>query len=155
MINLSTAIHNVNHIMIIRNNTDLKGRLIMALQLMKLLVTASTTTDVVPTPEKFFHVTAAETAAGATLSIDTADFFDDAGAAATDLPVLTTDNSYFNVYVNGVLQMEGISTYTPGATTVGSLDIDVPAGGDPILAGTPIVLEVINYAPTSTTTVET
>ena len=127
----------------------------MALQLMKLLVTATTTTTVGPTPEKFFHVTTAETPAGSTLSIDTADFFDDAGTAATDLPALATDNSYFNVYINGILQMEGILTYTPGATTVGSLDIDVPAGGDPILQSTPIVLEVVNYSPTSTIDVET
>ncbi|MGO4886878.1 DUF4183 domain-containing protein [Anaerobacillus sp. MEB173] len=127
----------------------------MALQLMKLLVTASTTTSVDPTPEKFFHVTTGETAAGSTLSIDTADFFDDAGLVANDLPALATNNSYFNVFINGVLQMEGISTYTPGATTVGSLAIDVPAGGDPILAGSPIVLEVINYSPTSTTDVAT
>jgi hypothetical protein len=127
----------------------------MALELMKLLVTATTTTGVGPTPEKFFHVTTAETAAGATLSIDTADFFDDAGATATDLPALATDNSYFNVYINGVLQMEGNSTYTPGATTVGSLAFDVPAGGDPIPASTPVVLEVVNYSPTSTTTVTT
>jgi hypothetical protein len=122
---------------------------------MKLLVTASTTTSVDPEQEKFFHVTTGETSAGTTLSIDTADFFDDAGAVATDLPVLNTDNSYFNVYINGVLQMEGISTYTPGATTEGSLDVDVPAGGDPILAGTPIVLEVVNFSPTSTTDVAT
>jgi hypothetical protein len=127
----------------------------MALQLMKLLVTATTTTEVVPTPEKFFHVTTGETAAGSSLSIDTADFFKDDGAAATNLPTLATNNSYFNVYINGVLQMEGNSTYTPGATAVGSLNFAVPAGGDPILANTPIVLEVVNYAPASTTTVET
>lgn len=51
--------------------------------------------------------------------------------------------------------MEGIATYTPGATTVGSLDIAVPAGGDPILQGTSIVLEVVNYMPTSKTDVAT
>lgn len=127
----------------------------MALQLMKLLVTATTTTVTGPTPVKFFHVTTAQTAAGATLSIDAAAFFDDTGAAATSLPALATNNSYFNVNVNGVLQMQGISTYTPGATAVGSLAIAVPAGGDPIPADSPIVLEVVNYTPTSTTTVTT
>lgn len=127
----------------------------MGLQLMKLLVTATTTTDVVPTPEKFFYVTEAETAAGATLSIDTADFFNDSGGTPAALPVLATDNSYYNVYINGVLQMEGITDYTDGATTVGSLEINVPAGGDPILEDTPIVLEVVNYAPSSDTTVNT
>lgn len=127
----------------------------MALQLMKLLVTANTTTTTVPTSNKFFYVTTTETAAGATLSIDAADFFDNTGTAVTELPTLAVDNSYFSVYVNGVLQMEGISTYTPGATGVGSLDIEVPAGGDPILTDSPIVLEVVEYAPNSSTVVTT
>jgi hypothetical protein len=127
----------------------------MALQLMKLFVTATTTTETVPTPQKFFYVTTGETAAGATLTIDAADFFDDTGAAATELPPLATNNSMYRVYINGVLQMQGISTYTPGATAVGSLVINVPAGGDPILANSPIVLEVVNFAPSSTTTVIT
>jgi hypothetical protein len=35
------------------------------------------------------------------------------------------------VYINGVLQMEGNSTYTPDATGVGSLAFSLPAGGDP------------------------
>lgn len=127
----------------------------MALQLMKLLVTATTTTNVVPTPEKFFFVTTAETAAGNTLTVDTADFFLDDGTAASELPALATDNSYFKVYINGVLQMEGNSTYTPGATGVGSLAFNVPAGGEPILQNSPVVLEVVNYAPTSETNVAT
>lgn len=127
----------------------------MALQLMKLRVTATTTTTAGPAPEKFFYVTTGETAAGTPLSIDPAEFFDDTGAAVTELPVLETNNSYFNVYINGVLQMEGIVQYTAGAATVGSLTINVPAGGEPILADTPIVLEVVNYAPTSTTDIAT
>jgi len=125
----------------------------LPLQLMKLVVTASTTTNVVPQDQRFFYVTTAETAPGSTLTIDAADFFQDDGSAVTELPALSADNSYYNVYVNGVLQMGGLSTYTPGATTVGSLSINVPAGGDSILADTPIVLEVVNYSPQSTTVV--
>ncbi|MEH7380194.1 DUF4183 domain-containing protein [Bacillus sp. JJ1533] len=127
----------------------------MALQLMKLQVNAATVTTIGPDTEKFFHVTTGETATGSALTIDTASFFDDTGAAATTLPALATDNSYYNVNINGVLQMEGITTYTPGATTVGSLVINVPAGGEPILAGTPVVLEVVNFSPASTTDVAT
>lgn len=127
----------------------------LALQLMKLQVTASTTTNVDPESSKFFHVTGAETAAGTTLTIDAASFFLDDGTPATSLPPLATDNSYFTVTINGVLQMDGLSTYTPGATTVGSLAIAVPAGGDSILAGTPIVLEVVSFTPSASTTVET
>ncbi|WP_261132620.1 DUF4183 domain-containing protein [Bacillus sp. Marseille-Q3570] len=127
----------------------------MALQMMKLVIEATVNTTVDPANTRFFHVTTTETAAGATLTIDAADFFQDDGTAVTTLPTLETDNSYYNVYVNGVLQMDGVSTYTPGATGVGSLDIDVPAGGDPILANSPVVLEVVNYTPSSTTTVAT
>lgn len=127
----------------------------MALQLMKLLVTATTTTTTVPTTTRFFFVTTGTTAAGATLTIDAASFFDDAGAAVASLPALAANNSYFNVYINGVLQMEGNSTYTPGATGVGSLAFAVPAGGSDIPTGTPVVLEIVNYAPNSTTTVST
>ncbi|MGG1401651.1 DUF4183 domain-containing protein [Bacillus salipaludis] len=127
----------------------------MALQLMKLLVTAATTTEVTPTDTRFFYVTTSPTAAGSTLTIDAADFLLDNGTAATALPALAVNNSYFNVFINAVLQMEGISTYTPGGTGVGSLAIAVPAGGDGIPTGTPIVLELVSFAPSSSTDVTT
>ncbi|MFC6331581.1 DUF4183 domain-containing protein [Paenibacillus septentrionalis] len=127
----------------------------MALQLMKLQVLATTSVEANPQPQKFFYVTTGETAAGAVLTIDAADFFGDTGEAADSLPELEANNSMYSVYVNGVLQMEGITTYTPGATSVGSLAINVPAGGDPILANSPIVLSVVNYVPTSTVDITT
>ncbi|WP_226673807.1 DUF4183 domain-containing protein [Rossellomorea aquimaris] len=127
----------------------------MALQLMKIQATATSTISVSPDTARFFNVTTAETAAGATLTIDAADFFEDTGAAATALPALAASNSYVNLYINGALQMEGIYTYTPGATGVGSLAIDVPAGGGSIIQDSSIVLEVINYVPTASTTIET
>lgn len=127
----------------------------MALQLMKLLVSVTTTTDVTPASDKYFYVTVAETAAGATLTIDAASFFDDTGAAVTALPALAAGNSYFQAYVNGVLQMQDLSTYTPGATGVGSLAIAVPAGGPAIPANSPIVLEIVSFTPSSTSTVVT
>lgn len=127
----------------------------MALQLMKIAVAATTVTSTDPAPEKFFYVTPTEVAAGSTLTIDAADFFDDSGASVTALPALAVDNSLYNVYVNGVLQMQDLSTYTPGATGVGSLAFEVPPGGDSILASSPIILEVINFVPSSTTTVAT
>ena len=126
----------------------------MPLQIMKLAIAASTAVTTSPDVVRFFYTTPSTTTGATTLTIDAADFFDDTGAAVTTLPVLATDNSYFNVYINGVLQMEDLSTYTPGATTVGSLAIDVPAGSD-ILVNSPIVLEIVNFTPTSNTTVET
>ncbi len=127
----------------------------MALQLMKLNITATTQTNAVPNDTRFFYETIAEIAAGTTLTIDAADFLQDDGTSLASLPTLSVNNSYFNVYINGVLQMEDISVYTEGATGVGSLAITPPAGGDSITSGSPVVLEVINYVPTSNTTVET
>lgn len=129
----------------------------MALQLMKLLVTATTTVATVPTQEKFFYVTTVDTAAGTTLTIDPTDFFDNTGDEVTTLPALAPNNSMYSVYINGVLQMQGTTTYTDGGTGEGSLEIRVPPApdGDTIWTGTPIVLEVINFVPTSATTVNT
>ena len=123
----------------------------MALQLMKLALEATTVVSVDPEATKYFYVSATETAAGTALTIDAALFFDNAGTAVTAL-VAADANSYVNVYVNGVLQMDGISTYTAGATGVGSLVIDVPAGGDPILAGSPVIVEVVTIDSDNTTT---
>ncbi len=127
----------------------------MALNLYKINVAATTTTEVTPTVTRFFNLTTAPTAAGATLTIDAADFFDDTGAAVVTLPTLATNNSYINVFINGILQQNGNSTYTPGATGVGSLAFAVPAGGEGIITDTAVVVEVVNYAPASTTTVTT
>ncbi|MFC0526030.1 DUF4183 domain-containing protein [Pontibacillus salicampi] len=127
----------------------------MVLELIKPFASATTDVTVGPTNTKFFYTTTSITAPGATLSIDAADFLLDDGTNATELPVLATDNSYFNVYVNGISQMQDISTYTPGVTAVGSLDITVPAVSSAILVGTPIILEVLNYTPGATTTIET
>lgn len=125
----------------------------MALQLMKLNILVNTTTEATPSDTRFFYITTAQTDPENTLTIDAADFFDDLGTPVVSLPNLSLNNSYFNVFVNGVLQMEGISTYTPGATTIGKLEIAVPAGSEPITQNTAIVLEVLNYAPVSTNTV--
>lgn len=120
---------------------------------MKIAVLATADVDVNPDVQRFFYVTTSETAAGDTLTIDAGEFFDDSGNAVTELPALASNNSSYNLYINGVLQMEGISTYTPGETTVGSLAIE--AVGSAIRAGVPIIIEVVNYAPTSNVTIET
>lgn len=122
---------------------------------MKLNVSVNSAITTVPNDTRFFYVTTSETAAGSTLTIDAAAFLSDTGAAVTTLPALSANNSYFNVYLNGILQMESICTYTPGATTVGKLEIAVPAGGSAILNNSPVVVEVMNYVPTATNTVLT
>lgn len=127
----------------------------MALQLMKIVVAGTIDTDLHPEAEKFFYVTTTDTPAGSTLSIDAASFLDDDGLAVTTLPDLATDNSYFTVEINGVEQMQGISTYTPGATGTGSLEIAVPAGGGSIPADQTVILQIVNFAATSSGTFST
>lgn len=128
----------------------------MALQLMKLhVLVSSVSTNLNPEVTSFFHVTTVDTEGGATLTLDPADFFQDDGTEVTELPELATDNSYFNVYVNGVLQMSELSTYTPGAAGIGSLVINVPEDDTPILANSPIVLKVVNFNPSTDASVET
>ncbi|MFC0271874.1 DUF4183 domain-containing protein [Metabacillus herbersteinensis] len=126
----------------------------MALKIMKLAITANSTVDTTPTVERFFNEPASTVVGAGTLTIAVGDFFTDTGAAATTLPALATDNSYFNVYVNGVLQMEDLLAYTSGGTGVGQLVITVPAGST-IEQNSPVVLVVTNFTPTSDTTIVT
>ncbi|NRG47871.1 DUF4183 domain-containing protein [Bacillus sp. CRN 9] len=126
----------------------------MTLKIMKLAITANVTVDTSPTVERFFNEAASTITGAGTLTIAVGDFWTDTGADATTLPALATDNSYFNVYVNGVLQMEDLLAYTPGGTGVGQLIITVPAGST-IEQNTPIVLAITNFTPTSDTTIVT
>src|SRR5699024_8903110 len=127
----------------------------MALQLMKITIDGTITTNIDPDSAKFFYVTTAQIDAGDTLTIDAGDFLQDDGSMATTLPELTADNSYFRLNINGTGQMQSLSDYTPGAAGTGSLEIQVPAGGPSIKSNTPVVLQVVNFSPTSTVAFET
>ncbi|MEX0415464.1 DUF4183 domain-containing protein [Bacillus sp. C30] len=126
----------------------------MALQLMKHAISAETTIDIVPTDTKFFHVTTNQIDAGTTVTIPATQFFQSDGSPATVFPDFT-NYSIFKVYINGILQMQDIFTifsqFTPPDIVDWSLIIHVPAGA-PILKGTPIVLEFVEFTPSSTTT---
>ena len=126
----------------------------MPLQIMKLAVSATLAIDTVPTVSRFYHIVTAPVTGAGTLTISVGDFMTDTGAAATTLPELIEDNSYFNVYVNGVLQMTDLLAYTPGDTGVGQLVVTVPDGST-LIADTPVVLEITNFTPTSETTITT
>lgn len=125
----------------------------MPLRILKLAVTAEIETLVNPVVTRLFHVLDAEAGEGP-LTLTVEDFETDGGVPATTLPELLTDNSYYNCYVNGVLQMGGITDYTPGDTGVGELEITV-GEGETIPVDTPIVLEVVNYSPASDADVTT
>lgn len=126
----------------------------MPLQIMKLAVSAALDIDTVPTVDRFFNIVTEPVTGAGTLTIAADDFMTDTGADGATLPELTADNSYLNVYVNGVLQMDDLIAYTPGGTGVGQLIITVPADST-VFADTPVVLEITNFAPTSEATITT
>ncbi|WP_416149879.1 DUF4183 domain-containing protein [Salipaludibacillus sp. HK11] len=107
--------------------------------------TANTTVETQPNVERFFYeLTADQT--DIILTIDVTEFEDDEGNSAVELPELAANNSYFNVYINGVLQMGDSSSYTAGETGTGQLEVTIPEG-ETIYAETPVILEVVNYSP--------
>ncbi|MGE6376750.1 DUF4183 domain-containing protein [Peribacillus muralis] len=121
---------------------------ILPLKIMKLAIEATSLISVNPLITRLFYEVPAALEGPTELSIDPASFWTDTGGPATVLPVLSAENSSYEVFINGVLQMEDISTYTAGATGVGSLVLTIPDGSS-VLAGSPVVLVVTNYAPTS------
>ncbi|MEX0418507.1 DUF4183 domain-containing protein [Bacillus sp. C30] len=127
----------------------------MSLQVMKLAISAETTTGVDPTDIKFFHVMSNQADAGTTVTIPATEFFQSDGSPATVFPD-STNYSFYKVYINGILQMLDIfiisAEFTPPDTVDWSLIINVPADA-PILKGTPIVLEFVEFTPSSTTTI--
>jgi len=126
----------------------------MALELLKLAINASTSIVTSPNVQKFFYVVDGDITGADTLIINAEDFMDDTGATGVTLPELSTDDSYFIVYVNGVQVMQNLLSYNPGGASEGSLEITVPAGST-IIDKSPVVLVVTNFAPTAQTTINT
>ncbi|WP_413375447.1 DUF4183 domain-containing protein [Alkalihalobacillus sp. 1P02AB] len=131
----------------------------MALQIMKINLVGDVSVDVTPDLQQFFYVTAADIAPEGTLTIDATDFFGNDGEAVTEFPELIEGNSYVEVYINGVLQMADLYSYTPVDEVEedpGELTITLPEGEDEgILAGTSIIVRVMNYSSTGTVDFET
>ncbi|MDQ0255325.1 hypothetical protein J2S74_002707 [Evansella vedderi] len=113
--------------------------------------TAETTVETQPDIQRFFYELDQDQT-DTTFTIEVNDFEDDTGATPTALPELAEDNSYYNVYINGVLQMDETSSYTPGEQGTGQLAITVP-DDQTITAGTPVILEVSNFGPDAETDV--
>lgn len=126
----------------------------MTLKIMKLAVTASAETVIAPTVSRFFYQVGTTVTGKATLTIDAANFVNDTGGIVEELPELTTSNSYVEIYINGVLQMDAVFTYTPGGTGTGQLAINIPDGST-IEESSPVVLVIANFAPTTTVDITT
>ncbi|GER71188.1 hypothetical protein BpJC7_24910 [Weizmannia acidilactici] len=125
----------------------------MGLKIIKLAVSSEAKIETAPTVTRFFYEVTEPIKDGSTLKIDASQFLDDSGNHVNTLPLLNLNNSYFNVYINGVLQMDDHFAYTAGEEGVGNLLISISEGS--IAAGTPIILEVINFDPILKTTLET
>ncbi|MCR8996495.1 DUF4183 domain-containing protein [Brevibacillus halotolerans] len=81
---------------------------------------------------RFASTAGAGTGTGATFSIAATVFTNDAGAAATAFPA---SFSYYNLYINAVLQTADTSSVTSTAITI--------PGGDALDPGTPIIVEFV------------
>lgn len=74
-------------------------------------------------------------------TIPAARFVDDAGGPVVALPALTADD-YYNVYVNGVLQLGALSTLSTASLVLDATDIGV---------GVPVLLEVASFSNATST----
>ncbi|MDU0203065.1 MULTISPECIES: DUF4183 domain-containing protein [Paenibacillus] len=120
----------------------------MAASLIKLFVTATASAPVATGGTVETTVDPAVTRYSAVLTagmittdttIPAASFLDDNGNAITDLPAPPTDG-YYNVYVNGVLQVAGLSTLTTASLVLATTATT---------AGAPVVLEVSDFSNTT------
>lgn len=104
-------------------------------------ITVATATSVAPTPTRFTAFVTAPMVTGGTTTVPAGSFINDIGTAITTLPEVTA-NSYANLYINGVMQPTIVYTLT---TT--DLVID-----DDVTVGTPVIVELVAHAATSTST---
>lgn len=118
----------------------------MSLKIIKLAGMSNHKITALPTVTRLFHVVPKTIAEMNTHKIDASQFYDDAGEVVKELPTLNLNNSYFNVYINGALQMDENFAYTAGEEGIGSLLISIPEDSD-IPKGSPIIVEVINFHP--------
>ncbi|MRX74254.1 DUF4183 domain-containing protein [Bacillus lacus] len=123
----------------------------MSRKIIKLAVTSDTQVSVVPSISCFFHEITENLHQGTDFKIEASQFLDDSGKNAESLPHLNPNNSYFNVYVNGIVQMADNFAYTAGEGDIGNLIISVPEESF-IPAGTPVIIEVVNFKPVIHTT---
>lgn len=124
----------------------LKGGTILSLKIIKLALVPKQTVSIAPEVTRLFHEVTETIIEVSTYKIDASGFFDDRGEVVQNLPSLNMNNSYFNVYINGVLQMDDNFAYTAGEDGVGSLLISLPEDSE-IPTGTPIIMEIINFHP--------
>jgi hypothetical protein len=118
----------------------------VGLKIIKPVFTAESEVTLSPTVVHFFYEIGQEIPEETIVKIDVAKFLDDAGEPVGSFPPLKLNNSYLNVFINGMVQMEDNFAYTAGESGIGNLMITVPEGSE-IIKGTPIIVEVVNFDP--------
>ncbi|SET15706.1 DUF4183 domain-containing protein [Anaerobranca gottschalkii] len=109
--------------------------------LFKLAITAETETTVLTKPnvERFFYTLDPQHIDQGTLTIPANAFVDDQGNPVEDITLVTENNGYYLLFINGVLQQEGLYTVT-------AANVQVIEAGD-IPENAPITLIVTNFEP--------
>jgi hypothetical protein len=118
----------------------------MATKLFKLVIDAVTTTDTDINPEidKYFYELREDERTGDTVTIPATQFTDDTGNVMTgNLTTAVTDNGYYMLFINGVLQQSSLYTVSGDGSQVVITDATT------IPVGAPITLVVTNFAPVS------
>lgn len=119
----------------------------MAVQLYKLAISATvlTTVDTKPEVLKYFYILNPNDITNNVLTIPAASFTDEIGGAVTTITEATTDNGYYMLFINGVLQQDAL--YTVSSTEV------VVQDADAIEDDATVILVVTNFAPEADSTV--
>lgn len=119
----------------------------MGLKIIKSHVSSEAKITLFPSISRYFHELTDPIEESTTVRIDVERFIDDSGNTTKVFPPLNMKNGYFNVYLDGISQMDDLFAYTAGEAGIGHLIMTVPEGSS-LEAGTTIVLEVINFEPT-------
>ncbi|WP_422657076.1 DUF4183 domain-containing protein [Paenibacillus sp. EC2-1] len=96
----------------------------------------SITTEVEPNVTRYYATISEEMIGATNTTMPAANFVDDSDALIQGFPALS-NTDYFNIYINGMLQLSSISTLSPTELTINSIDI---------LAGIPIIVEISSFA---------
>lgn len=123
----------------------------MPASLIKMYITATATaptatggsvsTTVSSTSQQVVALASAGTVTGTTLTILATAFVDGSGDPVTQFP---TNSGFYSLYVNGVLQQEGLSTLTTSQISI--------EDGDQIATSSPIVIQFVASTGNSTYT---
>ncbi|MFD0868822.1 MULTISPECIES: DUF4183 domain-containing protein [Paenibacillus] len=93
---------------------------------------------IVPEAARFFYVPGSDIVLTSSVTIPSAQFTDDNGAAASEFPKMGLAN-YSNLFINGMIQESSLYN-------ISSTGLTISATRDTIYAGTPIALEIVQFS---------